>query len=80
MPVLNPLQMLMMLKNGNPRDIAQQLIKQNFPNDPNMQKLIELGNNGDTQTLEKIANQILAPQGKNLSDEMKTLQSALNNL
>lgn len=70
----------MMLKNGNPQTIVTQLISQNFPNDPNMQKLVELATKGDTQTLEKIANELLAPQGKNLSDEMNTLFSALGNL
>lgn len=37
---LNPMQLMMMLKNGNPQQVAQQIIQSNFSNNPQMQQLI----------------------------------------
>ncbi len=80
MPVLNPMQMMMMLKNGNPRDVAYQIIKTNFPNDPTMQSLIAMGNNGDVQGLQKIAEGILGPQGRTFAAEMQNLMQMTRNI
>ena len=38
---LNPMQLLLMLKNGNPQAVAEQIINQNFPNNPQMQQLLQ---------------------------------------
>ena len=43
MAALNPMQLMMMLKNGNPRQVAYQIIQQKYPNDPQMQNLLRLG-------------------------------------
>ena len=49
---LNPMQLMLMLKGGNPQQVAQQIINQNFPNNPQMQNLLQLGARGDTKQLE----------------------------
>ena len=74
---LNPLQLMMMLKGGNPQQIAQQIIQQNYPNNPMMQQLLNLGQQGDVQSLQKIAQQICAQQGCNFETEMSNLMSML---
>lgn len=56
---LNPMQLLLMLKNGNPQAVAEQIINQNFPNNPQMQQLLQMGKQGNTKGLEQIAQQIL---------------------
>lgn len=73
MAALNPMQLMMMLKNGNPREVAYQIVQQNYPNDPNVHQLLQLGQQGDTQTLQRIAENILGRQGKNFSSEMQNL-------
>jgi hypothetical protein len=80
MAVLNPLQALIMLKNNPPQKVAEEIIRNNFPNDPTIGKLLELGNNGDVASLEKIANELLSPQGKSLPNELTALRSAISNL
>lgn len=70
---LNPMQLLLMLKNGNPQAVAEQIINQNFPNNPQMQQLLQMGKQGNTKGLEQIAQQILGQQGKDFNTEMNNL-------
>ena len=77
---LNPMQLMMMLKNGNPQQVAQQIIQSNFSNNPQMQQLIQLGLKGDTQKLQQIATQVFGAQGKNFNNEFETFMKAVKNL
>lgn len=54
---LNPMQLLLMLKNGNPQAVAEQIINQNFPNNPQMQQLLQMGKQGNTKGLEQNNNE-----------------------
>ena len=76
---LNPMQMMMMLKQGNPRQVAMQIINQNYPNDPNMYQLVQMAERGDVRNLEKIVGNMLGAQGKNFSAEMQNLLNAIRN-
>lgn len=77
---LNSMQLLLMLKNGNPQAIAEQIINQNFPNNPQMQQLLQMGKQGNTKGLEQIAQQILGQQGKDFNTEMNNLLNMTKNL
>lgn len=77
---LNPMQLLLMLKNGNPQTVAEQIINQNFPNNPQMQQLLQMGKQGNTKGLEQIAQQILGQQGKDFNTEMNNLLNMTKNL
>ena len=77
---LNQLQILMALKNGNPQQVAQQIIQQNFPNDPMMQQLMQLALNNDTQNLNKFAEQFFAKRGLDFIKELGNLMSTLRNM
>lgn len=74
---LNPMQLLLMLKNGNPQYVAEQIIQNNYPD---MQNLLQMGRNGDRQGLEKIAKQILSQNGRDFDTEMKNLMEMTKNL
>ncbi len=76
---LNPMQLMQMLKQGNPREVAMQIIQTNYPNDPNMQQLIYMAERGDTQNLQKVVGNMLGVQGKNFSAEMQNLLNAVRN-
>ena len=80
MAVLNPMQLMMMLKGGNPKEVARQIIQNNFPNDPNMQNLLKMGETGDIQGLQKIAENMLGTQGKNFATEMQNLMQMTRNI
>ena len=73
MATLNPMQLMQMLKQGNPRWVAMQIVQQNYPNDPTAQNLIQMAERGETQNLEKIVGNMLGAQGKNFSAEMQNL-------
>lgn len=77
---INLVQMLIALKNGNPQQIAESLIQQNFPNDPMMAQLLQMGRNNDVQGTKKLAQQFFAQQGKDFGAEMDAFMKMLRNL
>lgn len=79
MAAMNPMQLMMMLKSGNPRDVALQIIQNNYPNNPQMQNLIMMAEQGDTQNLQRIAENMLGAQGKSFTAEMQNLMQAVRN-
>lgn len=79
MATLNPMQLMQMLKQGNPRWVAMQIVQQNYPNDPTAQNLIQMAERGETQNLEKIVGNMLGAQGKNFSAEMQNLLNGVRN-
>ena len=74
---LNLAQLIPMLRQGNPKAIAQQIIQSNFSNDPNMMNLLRMGEQGDIQGLEQIAKQMLNLQGKDYNTEMQNLMKMI---
>lgn len=79
MATMNPMNLMMMLKNGNPRQVAMQIIQNNYPNNPQMNQLIQMADRGDIQGLQRIAEEALGAQGKNFSAEMSNLMQAIRN-
>jgi len=79
MAAMNPMNLMMMLKNGNPRQVAMQIIQNNYPNDPRMNQLIQMADRGDIQGLQRIAEEALGAQGKNFSAEMSNLMQSIRN-
>ena len=79
MATMNPMNLMMMLKQGNPRQVAMQIIQNNYPNDPRMNQLVQMADRGDTQGLQKIAEQMFGAPGKNFSAEMSNLMQAIKN-
>lgn len=77
---LNPLQLIGLLKSGNPRAFAEQVINQNYPNDPQMQNLLQMAQRGDTRGIEQFAQQFFGSQGKDYSTEMNKLLSSLRRI
>lgn len=73
------MQLLNLLKSGNPRAAAEQIIAQNYPNDPQMQYLLQLGQKGDYNTLKNYAQQLLNRNGLNIDSELNNLINTLNN-
>ena len=80
MASLNPIQLLNLLRSGNPQAVAQQIIQQNYPNDPTMQQLLELGRQGNTQTLNQFAQQFFARSGRDFQSEFNSFMASLNQM
>lgn len=77
---LNSIQLLQQLKAGNPKQVASYIIKNNFGNNPEMQNLLVLGERGDIQSLQKIAQQTLSAQGIDVQTAMNSLLKDINSL
>ena len=77
---LDPMRLVMMLKQGNPKMVATQKIQNNFPNDPSMNNLLSFGDKGDVQKLQQIAQQVLGEKGKDLNTELQSLFKDINAL
>ncbi len=80
MAALNPMQIFSLLKNGNPQAAVQQIIQQNYPNDPSMQQLLELGRQGNTQAISQFAQQFFAQSGRDFQSEFKSFMDTLNRM
>lgn len=79
MSVLNPM-MLALLKQGDPRMVVQQIIQTNYPNDPMMRQLYQMGANNDTQGLQQFARQFFSQQGRDFDTEYNNLLAQLKNM
>lgn len=77
---LNPMQLLNLLRSGNPQAVVQQIIQQNYPNDPTMQRLIELGRQGDTQAINQFAQQFFARNGRDFQSEFQTFMNSFRGM
>ena len=80
MASINPMQLAALLKKGNPQQIAQQLIRQNFPNDPLMNNLYQMAMSGNSKGVENFARQYLSQYGKDLNTEMASFIELLNSV
>lgn len=80
MATLSLADLITLLKQGNPQQIVTQIISTNYPNDPSMQRLLELGERGDINQLQQIAQQLLSQQGKDFNTEMQNLMAVIKQL
>lgn len=80
MAALNPTQLAMMLRQGNPQQVARQIIQTNYPNDPQMMQLLQMAERGDVQNLQKVAQNIFSAQGKDFSIELQNFVQAMRTL
>lgn len=66
---LNPMQLLSMIRNGGPQMVAQQLFQNNFSSNANMQNLMQMANRGDSQGIQRFAQQFFGQQGRDFNSE-----------
>lgn len=72
---LNPMALMSLLRQGNPKQIAMTLIQSNFQNNPMAMNLVQMGERGDTQGLQQFARQYLGQQGLDFNTEMQNLMN-----
>ncbi len=77
---LNVMQLFSQIKNGNPRMVAEQIIQSNYANNPMMQNLLRMGQNGDVQGLEQFATQYFGQQGRDFNTEMRNFMNTIQNM
>lgn len=77
---LNVFQLLSQIKNGNPRMVAEQIIQSNYANDPTMQNLLRMAQNGDKQGIEQFAIQYFNRQGRDFNAEMQNFMNTIQSM
>lgn len=80
METLNPIQLISMLRGGNPQQVVQQIINTKYPNDPTMQQLLQYAQQGNTQALNQFAQQLFARNGRDFKSEYQSLMDTIKQL
>lgn len=77
---MNPLVMLSLLKNNNPKSLAQQLFQTNFSSNPNMQSLMQMAKKGDSQGVQQFAQNYFNQMGKDFNTELNTFMQMVRTI
>lgn len=74
---LSPIQLLSMIKSGGPQAVAQQLFQNNFSSNSDMQALMQMANRGDSQGIQRFAQQFFGQQGRDFNSELSNLMQLI---
>lgn len=73
---VNPMQLIGLLKGGmNPEQLVRSIIKENNINDPTINEMVSLAQNGDISSLNKMAENYFGQQGLNFGQEFNSFMS-----
>lgn len=75
--MMNPMEMIGLLKGRNPEELVMSMIKNNNINDPTINELIGYAKNGDNENLTKLAESIFQKQGKDFMTEYNNFMAML---
>lgn len=75
--MMNPMEMISLLKGRNPEELVMSMIKNNNINDPTINELIGYAKNGDNENLTKLAESIFQKQGKDFITEYNNFMAML---
>ena len=74
---MNPMQLMGLLKGKNPQEMAISMIKNSNINDPMINQLLQLGQSGDINSMNKIAENFFKGQGLDFNNEFNNFMSML---
>ena len=74
----NPMMLFNMMK-GNPKDFVINMVKQQIPNNPFFNNLIDMANNGNKKGVEEIARNLFKEKGLNFDKEFNNFMSNFKN-
>lgn len=74
---MNPAQLVGLLKGRDPQQFAMEMIKNSNINDPMINNLVQLAQSGDTNGVNKIAEDYFRQQGLNFGQEFNSFMSML---
>lgn len=69
---VNPMQLIQMMQNGaNPQQLAMSMLQERANQNPMMQNLLSLAQQGNTPQIEQIARNVVSERGGNFDEEFK---------
>lgn len=74
---MNPMQLMQMLKNGNPQSFVFQMLEQNAQNNPFFANILQLAKNNKTTEIEQIAINMCKEKGIDFNKEFNSFKNNL---
>ena len=74
---MNPMQLMQMLKRGNPQSFVFQMLEQNAQNNPFFANILQLARNNKTTEIEQIAMNMCKEKGIDFNKEFNSFKSNL---
>ena len=75
--MMNPMNLVSLLKSRNPQELVMSMIQGNNINDPMINDLIKYAQNNDMENVNKIAENYFNQRGMNFQKELNNLMSML---
>lgn len=74
---MNPMQMLQMIRGGNPQQIAMNLLRQNAGNNPMLKNVLDMAEKGDYKGIEEFGRNICNEKGLNANEVISQIKSQI---
>ena len=74
---MNPMQLMQMLKRGNPQSFVFQMLEQNAQNNPFFANILQLARNNKTTEIEQIAMNMCKEKGIDFNKEFNSFKNNL---
>lgn len=74
---MNPMQLIQMIRSGNPQQIAMNLLQQNMGETPMGKNLMQLAQEGKTAEIEQIARNLAQQKGIDFDKEFASFKQML---
>lgn len=71
----NPMMLLKMMQNRNPKDLVMNMVQNNMPNNPIINNMLNLANNGDKSGVETVARNLFRERGIDFDKEFTSFMS-----
>ena len=75
--MMNPMNLISLLKGRNPQELVMSMIQSNNINDPMINDLIKYAQNNDIENVNKIAENYFNQHGMNFQKELNNFMSML---
>lgn len=75
--MMNPMNLVSLLKGRNPQELVMSMIQSNNINDPTINDLIKYAQNNDIENVNKIAENYFNQRGMNFQKELNNFMSML---
>lgn len=74
---MSPMQLMQMLKHGNPQSFVFQMLEQNAQNNPFFANILQLARNNKTTEIEQIAMNMCKEKGIDFNKEFNSFKNNL---
>lgn len=71
----NPMMLLKMMQGKNPKDFVMNMVQNQMPNNPIVNNMMNLANNGDKAGVEAVARNLFKEKGLNFDKEFTSFMS-----